>query len=171
MNKEYVQIIRESLSMEDVAYFYVQHADIRRHRMPCPFHHGEDDNLALYEDSYYCYVCHEHGDIFDFTQKILNVSFKDACIALNRDFNLNLPLEGKLTLRQRIAIDNHLIEIQEEHDRKRAAREDYEKRYSELMNKYSYYDRILCREPPGTEMWAIAHKYLLDLSYCIDRDL
>lgn len=154
MNKEYVNAIREALSMEDVAYHYVPNARIRNHRMPCPFHNGEDDNLALYEDSYYCYVCHEHGDIFTFTQKILGVNFPDALKALNQDFGLNLPIEGKLTLRQRIHID-HLTAVREA---EREARHAAERKYAEIMDRYVYFDRLSLIEQPGTEMWALAEK-------------
>lgn len=154
MNTEYVNAIRESLSMEDVAYRYVPHARIRNHRMPCPFHNGEDDNFALYENTYYCYVCHEHGDIFNFTQKILGVNFPDALKALNQDFGLNLPIEGKLTMKQRIHID-HLTAVREA---EREARHALEREYSEIMDKYVYFDRLSIIERPGTEMWALAEK-------------
>lgn len=154
MNTEYVNAIRESLSMEDVAYHYVPNARIRNHRMPCPFHNGEDDNFALYDNSYYCYVCHEHGDIFTFTQKILGVNFPDALKALNQDFGLNLPIEGKLTMKQRIHID-YLTAVREE---EREARHALEREYAEIMDKYVYYDRLSLKETPGSELWALAQK-------------
>lgn len=154
MNTEFVNVIRESLSMEDVVFHYVPGVRIRNRRMPCPFHNGEDDNFALYDKSYYCYVCHEHGDIFTFTQKILGVSFPDALKALNQDFGLNLPISGKLTMRQRIHID-HLTAVREA---EREAHRALEREYSEIMDKYVYFDRLSIIERPGTEMWALAEK-------------
>src|SRR5215472_15500988 len=46
----------------------------------CPFHKEKSGSFYLYPatSSYYCFGCHEHGDVFTFVMKMENVSFPEA---------------------------------------------------------------------------------------------
>ena len=46
----------------------------------CPFHKERSGSFYLYPGtaSYYCFGCHEHGDVFSFVMKMESVSFPEA---------------------------------------------------------------------------------------------
>ncbi|HEY4305747.1 MAG TPA: DNA primase [Gemmatimonadaceae bacterium] len=47
-------------------------------RGPCPFHHGKNPNFSVGDTGYYCFKCHEKGDVFTFVQKQMGLSFVEA---------------------------------------------------------------------------------------------
>ena len=88
---DYAGIIKSSIAMHDVVARYTGQ-QIVRGRIKCPIHHGEDRNMRVYPKSYYCWVCHASGDVIQFVQSVLGLSFQDAMRRLNEDFNLHLPI-------------------------------------------------------------------------------
>ena len=49
----------------------------------CPFHEADHTaSLKIYKDSFYCFGCHAHGDIFSFVQRMDDCTFKEAFKAL-----------------------------------------------------------------------------------------
>ncbi|GAC1491164.1 MAG: DNA primase [Gemmatimonadaceae bacterium] len=66
-----VQIIGEYVSLKRAG------ADFRG---PCPFHQGTHRNFSVSPQKrmYYCFVCHEGGDVFRFLQKRLGVAWPAA---------------------------------------------------------------------------------------------
>lgn len=73
-----VERVRESADIVGVIGEYVelkrQGADFRG---PCPFHQGTHRNFSVSPKKrlYYCFVCHEHGDVFTFVQKRLGLDW------------------------------------------------------------------------------------------------
>jgi len=59
----------------------------------CPFHKEKSGSFYLYPgtQSYYCFGCHEHGDVFTFVMKMENVSFPEAVKAVATKMNIPLP--------------------------------------------------------------------------------
>jgi DNA primase len=59
----------------------------------CPFHKEKSGSFYLYpaSASYYCFGCHEHGDVFTFVMKMDNVSFPEAVRAVAVKMNIPLP--------------------------------------------------------------------------------
>lgn len=88
---DYTEIIKRLVPMRDVAERYTGEP-IRFNRMRCPIHHGKDRNLRIYPKSYYCWVCHAHGDVIQFVMSVLGLSFQDAMQRINADFGLGLPI-------------------------------------------------------------------------------
>lgn len=117
---DYTEIIKRLVSMRDVAERYTCEP-IRFNRMRCPIHHGRDRNLRIYPKSYYCWVCHAHGDVIQFVMSVLGLSFHDAMERINSDFALGLPIGQEQTEldRKRVAELNRKIE---EHRRLEDAR-------------------------------------------------
>lgn len=117
---DYTEIIKRLVPMQDVAERYTGEP-IRFNRMRCPIHHGKDRNLRIYPNSYYCWVCHAHGDVIQFVMTVLGLSFQDAMQRLNDDFGLGLPIGQEQTEldRKRMAELNRKIE---EHRRLEDAR-------------------------------------------------
>lgn len=48
----------------------------------CPFHKEKTPSCKIYDDSYYCFGCGEHGDIFDFVMKYEGIPFHAAYVSL-----------------------------------------------------------------------------------------
>ncbi|MGQ0649047.1 MAG: DNA primase [Gemmatimonadaceae bacterium] len=76
-----VERVRESADIVAVISEYVE---LRRlgadFRGPCPFHQGTHRNFSVSprKRMFYCFVCHEHGDVFTFVQKRLGVDWPGA---------------------------------------------------------------------------------------------
>jgi DNA primase len=76
-----VEQVRDSADIVQIIGEYVnlkrQGADFRG---PCPFHQGTHRNFSVSpkKHMYYCFVCHEGGDVFHFLQKRLGVEWPAA---------------------------------------------------------------------------------------------
>lgn len=61
----------------------------------CPFHDDRNPSLKLNEDYYYCFGCQAHGDVIDFTARLLGVSNYEAAKRLALDFGINAGIESQ----------------------------------------------------------------------------
>jgi DNA primase len=63
------------------------------YRGPCPFHGGTHRNFAVIpkKGRYYCFVCHESGDIFSWFMKRLGMSYPDAVREAARRTGIAIP--------------------------------------------------------------------------------
>ena len=71
--------IREAVTMREA----LAHYGITMERggfAPCPFHNDRHPSMKVYpgDRGYYCFVCHEGGDVLHFIQKMENSSFGEA---------------------------------------------------------------------------------------------
>ena len=59
----------------------------------CPFHKEKSGSFYLYPGtaSYYCFGCHEHGDVFSFVMKMETLSFPEAVRAVAAKVGIALP--------------------------------------------------------------------------------
>ncbi|HEY4010677.1 MAG TPA: DNA primase [Acidobacteriaceae bacterium] len=59
----------------------------------CPFHKEKSGSFYLYPAtaSYYCFGCHEHGDVFTFVMKMDSVSFPEAVRSVATKMGIALP--------------------------------------------------------------------------------
>jgi len=59
----------------------------------CPFHKEKSGSFYLYpaNATYYCFGCHEHGDVFTFVMKMESLSFPEAVRAVATKMNIRLP--------------------------------------------------------------------------------
>lgn len=66
-----VQIIGETVKLKRTGHDF---------RGPCPFHQGKGPNFSVApaKGMYYCFVCHESGDVFKFVQKKLGMDWPTA---------------------------------------------------------------------------------------------
>lgn len=44
----------------------------------CPFHNDTHPSFVVFGDRYYCFGCHERGDVIDFVMRRYGLSFRDA---------------------------------------------------------------------------------------------
>ena len=59
----------------------------------CPFHKEKSGSFYLYpaNATFYCFGCHEHGDVFTFVMKMESISFPEAVRAVATKMNIPLP--------------------------------------------------------------------------------
>jgi len=62
-------------------------------RGPCPFHGGTHRNFAVVprKGMYYCYVCHEAGDVFTWTMKRAGLDYPSAVREVARKIGIQIP--------------------------------------------------------------------------------
>ena len=81
ISDETIERIREAA---DIVQIIGEHVSLKRtgadFRGPCPFHQGTHRNFSVSprKGIYYCFVCHEGGDVFTFLQKRLGMEWPAA---------------------------------------------------------------------------------------------
>jgi DNA primase len=79
-----VDLIGESVSLKRTGADY---------RGACPFHGGTNRNFAVIpkKGRYYCFVCHESGDVFSWFMKRMGLSYPDAVREAARRSGITIP--------------------------------------------------------------------------------
>jgi DNA primase len=81
ISDETIERVREAA---DIVQIIGEHVNLKRtgadFRGPCPFHQGTHRNFSVSprRGIYYCFVCHEGGDVFTFLQKRLGMEWPAA---------------------------------------------------------------------------------------------
>lgn len=121
------------------------HTDVRG-RCKCPFHGGEHNNLKLYGEDrgFYCFVCHEHGNVINLVMKYKSMKYMDAVSWLNDTFGLGLDLVQKNYSNRRRKAEQYIkrkgLEPNGNTDTRWQARQAIAKRNSKLAGDYSQTD-------------------------------
>lgn len=123
--------IKSRVPMPDMARFYGLQPD-RAGFICCPFHGEKTPSMKLYEEArgFYCFGCHASGDVIDFVMRLFGLDFRGAVSKINTDFNLCLPIDRPVTLRERRAADGHYRARVAEKRRREALEADYDKKLS-----------------------------------------
>lgn len=80
-----IEDLKEQYSMRDIVERYGLHPD-RSGFLHCPFHQGDRTaSLKVYKNSFYCFGCAAHGDIFNFVMLMDGCDFKTAFKSLGGD--------------------------------------------------------------------------------------
>jgi len=68
----------------------------RNHKGLCPFHDEKSPSFNVNPDrqTFYCFGCHEGGDVFSFLMKTENLTFAEAARSLARDAGIEVPETG-----------------------------------------------------------------------------
>ncbi|HWL40702.1 MAG TPA: DNA primase [Gemmatimonadaceae bacterium] len=78
------EIVEQVRDAADIVQVVGEYVNLKRQgtdfRGPCPFHQGTHRNFSVSPKKrmYYCFVCHEGGDVFRFLQKRLGVEWPAA---------------------------------------------------------------------------------------------
>jgi DNA primase len=81
ISDETIDRVREAA---DIVQIIGEYVNLKRtgtdFRGPCPFHQGKNRNFSVSprKGIYYCFVCHEGGDVFTFLQKRLGMDWPSA---------------------------------------------------------------------------------------------
>lgn len=91
------EIIERVRDAADIVEVIGEHVDLRRtgadYRGPCPFHGGQKRNFAVIpkKQMFYCFVCHEAGDVFSFLMKHFGMEYPLAVRSVADKLGITIP--------------------------------------------------------------------------------
>jgi DNA primase len=91
------EIIEQVREAADLVGIIGEHVELKRtgadYRGPCPFHGGTHRNFAVIpkKGMFYCYVCHEAGDVYTFFMKKLGMDYPTAVREVARRVGITIP--------------------------------------------------------------------------------
>jgi len=94
------EIIEQVREAADLVGIIGEHVELRRtgadFRGPCPFHGGTHRNFAVIpkKGMFYCFVCHEAGDVYTFFMKKLGMDYPTAVREVARRVGITIPERG-----------------------------------------------------------------------------
>jgi DNA primase len=94
------EIIEQVRDAADLVGIVGEHVELKRtgadYRGPCPFHGGTHRNFAVIpkKGMFYCFVCHEAGDVFTFFMKKLGMDYPTAVREAARRVGITIPERG-----------------------------------------------------------------------------
>ena len=95
-------IIEQVREASDLVAIIGEHVELKRtgsdYRGPCPFHGGTHRNFAVIpkKGMFYCFVCHEAGDVFTFFMKKLGMDYPTAVRETARRVGITIPERGPM---------------------------------------------------------------------------
>jgi len=93
-------IIEQVRDAADLVGIIGEQVELKRsgsdYRGPCPFHGGTHRNFAVIpkKGMFYCFVCHEAGDVFTFFMKRLGMDYPTAVREVARRVGITIPERG-----------------------------------------------------------------------------
>lgn len=88
--------IKQLVNMADVLFRYGFEVNSKGF-MKCPFHASGNEKTPSFQlrksNTFRCYGCDASGSVIDFVMRLFNISFVQAILRINYDFNLNLSNE------------------------------------------------------------------------------
>jgi DNA primase len=93
-------VIEQVREAADMVGIIGEHVELKRtgsdFRGPCPFHGGTHRNFAVIpkKGMFYCFVCHEAGDVFTFFMKKLGMDYPTAVREVARRVGITIPDRG-----------------------------------------------------------------------------
>jgi DNA primase len=95
MASDFAQHVKEQADIVKIIGDYVRlkKAGAQNYSGLCPFHKEKTPSFSVHvgRQHYYCFGCHEHGDVFNFIQKIENVAFPEAVRTVAQKCGIPLP--------------------------------------------------------------------------------
>jgi DNA primase len=91
------EVIEQVREAADLVGIVGEHVELKRtgsdFRGPCPFHGGTHRNFAVIpkKGMFYCFVCHEAGDVFTFFMKKLGMDYPTAVREVARRVGITIP--------------------------------------------------------------------------------
>ena len=91
------EVIEQVREAADLVGIIGEHVELKRtgtdYRGPCPFHGGTHRNFAVIpkKGMFYCFVCHEAGDVYTFFMKKLGMDYPTAVREVARRVGITIP--------------------------------------------------------------------------------
>ena len=155
--------IKENVTMRDVMDKY-QIKVSRSNMCCCPIHKEKHPSMKVYKDSFCCFSCGAHGDIFNLVQEVEKCDFKTAFIILGGTYD-----KDKKSVREALKCVEEARkerEARKEQDRieriKKADtfRAEYRKLLAEII---AYKELFLDAIPNSDAFWEYLDKYHMAL--------
>lgn len=86
--------VKSCVTMRQAAENYGLHIN-RSGFVCCPFHNEKTASMKIYDSTFHCFGCGEHGDIISFYQKLYNLKPIEAVRLINDTFCCGLSFEKK----------------------------------------------------------------------------
>lgn len=138
MKINFAEEILANITMHNLLEKY--HKTGRHNRTSCPFHDGKDNNFSYNDKVYHCFVCGVKGNIITFVKECFGLDFMNAISKLNDDFGLGLPINSKMTLRQRKDFLYKAKERERLKEQKRIKEENYRTLHDSLWDEWTRLD-------------------------------
>lgn len=94
-NQEFIQKVKDASDITNIVSLTVRLSKRTGSTLfgLCPFHGEKTPSFAVYPDQgrYYCYGCHENGDVVSFVQKTESMTFPEAIEYLAEKAGIPLP--------------------------------------------------------------------------------
>jgi DNA primase len=91
------EVIEQVRDAADIVAVIGEHVDLRKtgadYRGPCPLHGGANRNFSVIprKQMFYCFVCHEGGDVFTFYMKRFGMDYPSAVREIARKVGIAIP--------------------------------------------------------------------------------
>lgn len=142
--------IKKTYSMRDILGRYGMQPN-RAGFICCPFHKEKTASMKIYQDSYYCFGCGAHGDIFDFVSQMEDITFREAFFNLGGTYEQKKETFGERMSRY------HARKEWEMQQRQKENLEERRKVNSELIDIYRDY---LILSAPLSDLWTESYNKL-----------
>ena len=164
--KAFTDIVRSRVSAVDVARDYGLQVG-RDGRCRCVFCDGDrKDTLRFYpgERGFYCFRCHERGDVISLYQKLTGAGFRQAIEDLNEQYGLGLPLKDG----DREAVEKARREAAERKRRREAEKEKQDALFAAYLDAADavwIMEQNLTEAAPKTREEPWRQRFLVSLRY------
>lgn len=85
--------VKEKVTAREAFVFYGIAVNERGY-CRCPFHNDRSPSMKV-DSRYYCFGCHEHGDVIDFVSKYFSLPLKEAALKIMNDFGYGEDLPSQ----------------------------------------------------------------------------
>lgn len=149
--------IKQTVTMTQVCERYG--IDINRQGFAvCPFHREDTASMKIYEGAkgFCCYGCGKSGDVISFVCDMYGLSFRQSLQKLNDDFGLGLPLDRRMSLREKFV----LKDIERERNAEKRKRESLIKAYNKAYDIYASLDSSRMKYKPTSPDEALHPEFI-----------
>jgi len=95
MPDDFAQLVKQQADIVRIVgeYLKLRKTGAQNYTGLCPFHKEKTGSFSVnpVKGIYYCFGCHEHGDVFDFVMKMDSISFPEAIRAVASKMGIPLP--------------------------------------------------------------------------------
>lgn len=127
----------------------------------CPFHGEKTPSLKVYpgERGWYCFGCHQGGDVIDLAKKWLNLPFKETIMEMNRMFNLGMNFGAKISSEDQMKASVERAKRKAEINKRKRLKEQAEIEFWHLFDKYRELEKIIEEYRPKSTEDEISQKW------------
>ena len=151
-----VEQIKDTVKMHNILHKYAIKCN-KGGFICCPFHKEKTASMKIYDSSYHCFGCGEHGDVIDFVRKYEQIGFKEAFEKLGGDTK---PLGFKESL--------ELYDRKKQEQKERREKEKRREERNRIKDEAEYYFYKYLETKTGTvenaeilaKLWTLYYRFM-----------